>query len=146
MMQKISDLAVLVLVGLVIFMGGFSFMQDLSVRPDGTTKYNLSLPGTTNATMYNILQNMNDTSIEIRDKLLGEKSWSIMDFGIFFTLPNTIIQTLISMANAGTSMIGIAASDESGIGVPGWFITIVILAIFLIVVFVGIRLAMGGEV
>ena len=142
--MNIGELGIVILVSIGIFLGAFTFMEDLSFHSDGTPKYNISLPGGTAGNMTAIIRGMNATTVELQNTLTSSEGWSNTIYNIFFNLPANIVKTLADVATDATKIISIATGPDTGLSVPGWVTMIIMTAAALVVVIGLIKLVFGG--
>lgn len=133
----------MVVASIAVFLGMFSFMFDLAYYSDGTQKYNISIPTSTEGNMTALLRNMNATARDLEGTLTGSEGWTQTLYNIFFTLPQSVVSTLSTVSSSGGKLLGIVAGDESKIPVPDWVILVVFVLIGLVIAFTLFYMVMG---
>lgn len=135
---NISSLAIMIVVGLGVFMGMFSFMSDLK-----TAGYNITTPTGSEDDIDTLFSNMNQTATDLEHTLTGEQSWIQTAYSIFFRLPNTAIGTLSTVANNAGKLMSITLGEESGLPIPSWIPSIILILIGIIISFTLLYLVLG---
>lgn len=146
MRKKISDIAILVVISLSVFLGMFYFMYDIAYYGDGTQKYNLTVPTSAEGNATALLREMNATARELESSLTGSQSWTQTAYNIFFSLPQSIISTTSTIANTGSKLVGIATGPEAKMPVPDWVIIMVYVLIAIIIVTTFFYVVMGRDI
>lgn len=135
---SISSLAIVVVVGISVFMGMFTFMSDLQ-----SSGYNITVPTESAEDMEELFEQMNKTGTDIETTLIGEQAWYQTAYSIFFRIPNTIISTLSTIANTASKLASISYGEKSGLPIPSWIPSMLMIMIALIVTFTLIYLVLG---
>jgi len=135
---SISSLAIMVVIGVAVFLGMFTFMADLE-----TAGYNITTPSESEEDVNELFEDMNATATEIENTLTGEQAWYQTAYSIFFRLPNTAISTLSTLANSAGKLIAVSMGEESGLPIPAWIPSMLLIIIGLIIAFTAIYLVLG---
>lgn len=135
---SISTLAIMVVVGIAVFLGMFTFMADLE-----SAGYNITTPTESEEDVNTLFEDMNQTATEIETTLTGEQAWYQTAYSIFFRLPNTAISTLSTLANSAGKLMGVSMGEESGLPIPDWIPSMLLIMIGLIVTFTLVYLVLG---
>ena len=138
MTNNISSLAVMVVLGVSVFLGMFTFMADLE-----TSGYNITTPTESEDDVNTLFEDMNKTATDIESTLTGEQAWFQTLYSIFFRLPNTAITSLSTMANSAGKLMSISMGEESSLPIPSWIPSMMLIMIGLIVTFTLIYLILG---
>lgn len=140
--MKISELLIVLVIGLGVSLGMITFMSDLS------QSYDITLPSSLKNESERVLYGMNETTGEIIETLSGsnQSNWVQTAYNIFFRSPVTMISTISTTTSLGTSFVSEMAGTEIGVegGIPDWvivmiFALIAILVAFGLLMFIGVR-------
>lgn len=134
-----SDLMILVVVGIGVFLGLFTFMNEM----DDSSAYNITVPEGTKAHMEELNQDMNDTSGNIQGAFTEEQSWIQTTFSIFFSLPGTVINSISTIANSAYKLSSMAQGADSDIPTPSWVINLIYILVSIVIVTTIVYLALG---
>lgn len=137
-MTNISSLAMMVVMGVSVFLGMFTFMADLE-----TSGYNITTPTESEEDVNTLFEDMNKTATDIESTLTGEQAWFQTLYSIFFRLPNTAISSLSTMANSAGKLMSISMGEESSLPIPTWIPSMLLIMIGLIVTFTLVYLILG---
>lgn len=133
------SLSFVVLIAMATFLAMFTFESDLI-----TGGYNITTSfSTEDDTATELIRDLNSTSSDIEGALTGEQGWLQTAYNIFFTLPNTVISSVSTLANSAGKMVSMTAGEEGHIPLPEWVLPVAYAAIALVIVFGLIYLALG---
>ena len=131
-------MAFMVVIGISVFLGMFTVMSDLEIAG-----YNITTPTDSEEDVNTLFSNMNKTATDIETTLTGEQAWYQTAFSIFFRLPSTAISTLSTLANSAGKLMGVTMGEDSGLPIPSWIPSMILIMIGLIVSFTLIYLVLG---
>ncbi len=125
------EYTMMLIVVLVCVLGFTTFGTDIAVHYDTTMPENL-----TNAA-EGVIGSMNDTRTTFYEIITNEGGWLQTTFNVFFTLPSSLITTLLSLPGMGNELM-VVGLQEAGIAgdVPDWFFAIVAIAMAFIIIWV----------
>ena len=135
---KISNVMIMMVMGMGVFMGMMTFMGEL-----GQT-YDIYEADNSSDDIQEIYENIENATTELQGTLTGDDSWLETSWNIVFALPQTAMSTLSTMANSAGKLMTVAMGDESSeVTIPGWIITMMYSLIAIIIVTTLIYLVIG---
>ena len=138
MAVKISNLMIMMVMGISVFMGMMSFMGELDLT------YTISEPDNSSEDLADIFSGINASTTEIQSTLTGDRGWLETTFTVVFALPQTVMSALSAMASSGGKLISVATGEDMmGITVPGWVIAMIFTLIGIIIITTVVYLVMG---
>ena len=135
---KISNLMIMMVMGISVFMGMMSFMAELDLT------YTISEPDNSSEDLEDIFSGINASTSEIQDTLTGDRGWLETSWNIVFALPQTVMSSLSAMATSAGKLMSVATGEDMmGITVPGWVISMIYLLIAIVIITTVVYLVMG---
>lgn len=136
--MKISNLMIMMVMGISVFMGMMSFMGEMD------DNYGISQPTNSSEDLDTIFDNINSSTTEIQSTLTGDKSWLETSWSIVFALPQTVMGTLSTMANSAGKLMSVAQGEDMvEMTIPGWVVSMIAILIGIVIITTLVYLILG---
>ena len=138
MAVKISNLMIMMVMGISVFMGMMTFMGEMD------DNYGISQPTNSSEDLDTIFDDINSSTTSIQRTLTGDKSWLETSWSIVFALPQTVMGTLSTMANSAGKLMSVAQGEDMvEMTIPGWVVSMIAILIGIIIITTLVYLMLG---
>ena len=138
MAVKISNLMIMMVMGISVFMGMMTFMGEMD------DNYGISQPTNSSEDLDTIFDDINSSTTSIQRTLTGDKSWLETSWSIVFALPQTVMGTLSTMANSAGKLMSVAQGEDMvEMTIPGWVVSMIAILIGIIIITTLVYLILG---
>ena len=129
MATKISDVMIISIIIISVFLGMMSIMNDLD------DNYPLTVPEESEDYMNEISGDINKSSTDLQSSLTGDQSWLETTFNIVFRVPQTIMSGINGIINSADELSSLTTGEDMPaiIPVPPW-VSVLISSILAIIV------------